>query len=192
MAAQLAAATTADDLTSVRKEIEAFFPDAATDRDAGRLNLARWEGPYAKEPAATYRMAPAEARKALDRRLWADATERLLDLRVSDDVSSAVKAAEQAATLLPERPTLANRLIDKAVHRARQDLGRLRRTEVKELAAVLRDRLAQPAEALEVLRDWLKIQRDRLSDTDADGPLAPGEPLRRATPGSRHGDRALA
>jgi tetratricopeptide (TPR) repeat protein len=172
LAAQLAAATTADDLTSVRKAIEAFFPDAATDRDAGGVNLARWEGAYAKEPAETYRMAPPEARKALDRRLWADATERLLDLQVSDNVSSAVKAAEQAATLLPERPTLASRLVDKAVRRARQDLGRLRRTEVKELAAVLRDRMAQPAEALVVLRDWLKIQRDRLSDTDADGPLA--------------------
>jgi len=172
LSAKLTAATTADQLKDVLKEIEAFFPDASADRDAGRVNLARWEAPYAKEPAAAYRMASPEARKALDRRIWADATERLLDLQVSDNVQSAVRSAEQATTLLPERPTLANRLIDKAVHRARQDLGRLRSAEVKELAAVLRERLAQPAEALAVLRDWLKIQRDRLSDTDAEGPLA--------------------
>ncbi len=136
------------------------------------MNLARWEAAYDKDPAAAYRMASSEARKALDRRLWADATERLLELQVADNMQSALRSAEQAATLLPERPTLANRLVDKAVHRARQDLGRLRRAEIKELAAVLRDRLAQPAEALAVLRDWLKIQRDRLSSTDAEGPLA--------------------
>jgi hypothetical protein len=172
LAAKLSAASTVDDLNAVIKDIVAFFPDAATDRAAGLVNLARWEAPYAKDPAATYRLAPPEARKALDRRLWVDATERVLELQVTDSVTSAIRSAEQAATLLPERPTLANRLIDKAVQRARQDLGRLRRTELTELAGVLRERLAQPAEALAVVRDWLKIQRDRLSDTDAEGPLA--------------------
>ena len=36
---------------------------------------------------------------------------------------------------------------------------------------VYREKLQQPAEALKVLVDWLKTQQDRLSSTDAEGPL---------------------
>ena len=60
-------------------------------------------------------MAPAEVRKGLDRRLWADATERLLDLQTTDDFQSALGPAERAGTLFRKSPTLASRLIDKAV-----------------------------------------------------------------------------
>ena len=54
---------------------------------------------------------------------------------------------------------------------ARQDIEYLRLSEVKALAAAIRERLHQPDEATNVLADWLKIQRDRLSTTDAEGPV---------------------
>jgi hypothetical protein len=44
-------------------------------------------------------------------------------------------------------------------------------SEVKAVAAAIRERLRQPEEARTVLADWLKIQRDRLSATDAEGPV---------------------
>jgi len=169
--AKLAAATSAADLQAVILEIEQFFRLASTDRDSGRVNLARWKALYEDDPAKTYREAPPEVRKGLDRQLWAEATERFLDLQSTQDVQTTIDLAERAATTLPEKPDLPARLIAKAIAAARQNLGALRQAEAKALAGVLRDRLKQPGEALEVLRDWLKIQRDRLSDTDAEGPL---------------------
>lgn len=63
-------------------------------------------------------------------------------------------------------------MIQKAVSRARQTLSTLRLSELKELAAVLKDKLNQPDQALAVLREWLEIRRSRLSGTDAEGPVA--------------------
>jgi hypothetical protein len=169
--AKLAVATDAALLKGVIQEIEAFFPKAAADVASGHVNLAPWEGPYAEDPAGAYRTASLPVRKGLDRRLWADATERFLELQVSRDIQSALALAQRAETTLPEKKGLAGRLIEKAIRQARQDLGALRQSEVKDLAGVLRDKLGQPAEALGVLRDWLKVQQGRLSATDAEGPL---------------------
>ena len=169
--ARLAAATTAADLTAVIREIDDFFPDAANDFASGRINLARWEGPYGDDPAGTLRTAPPAVGKALNRRIWADATTRLLELQASRDLQSALAAAEQAATVLPEKPSLPAHLIEKATTTARQDLADLRLSEAKALATVYREKLQQPAEALKVLGDWLKTQQERLSSTDAEGLL---------------------
>jgi hypothetical protein len=169
--ARLATATTAPELAALIKEISEFFPKAASDQASGRLSLARWEGPYSDDPAGTYRAAPLPIREALDRRIWADATARLLELQASEDLPAALAASEQAATALPEKNTLPAQLIGKAATTARQDLGNLRLSEVKALAAVYRDKLQQPADALQILSDWLKIRQKRLSTTDAEGPL---------------------
>ena len=169
--ARLAAAATAADLTAVIEEIKAFFPNAAADKESGQITLVRWESTYSDDPAGTYRTAAPPIRKALDRRIWADATARLLELQAAQDVPSALAAADQAASLLPERTTLPAQLIEKATTTARQDLANLRLSEAKALAAVYREKLQQPAEALKVLSDWLKSQQDRLSSTDAEGPL---------------------
>lgn len=40
------------------------------------------------------------------------------------------------------------------------------------LAQAYRDRLKNPQSAVEIYRDWLKIQRDKLSETDAEGPVS--------------------
>ena len=167
----LAAATNAADLNRVIQEINDFFPMAAADTDSGRVNLARWLQSYADNPAGTYREVSAQAKKALDRRLWADANERLLDVQISPDLQTAVDVSERARSTVPERPKLPAQLLEKATRLARQDLGTLRLSEVKLLAEVYREKLQQPADALTVLSDWLKIQRDRLSSTDAEGPL---------------------
>jgi tetratricopeptide (TPR) repeat protein len=169
--AKLAAATTAVDLTAVIQDIKDFFPEAATDKESGRINLAQWVAGYDDNPAVMYHDAPPPVRKALDRRIWADATARLLELEAARDVPSALAAADQAASTLPEKTTLPAQLVEKATTTARQDLANLRLSEVKALAMVYREKLQQPAEALKVLGDWLKSQQDRLSSTDAEGPL---------------------
>jgi hypothetical protein len=165
------AATSAADLKNVIDEIKSFFPDAAADLASGRVNLSAWEAFYSENPAAAYRKASVAVRKALDRRLWADTTERQLRLLAAQDLATALTISDQAASTLPEKPKLPAELIEHAAGAARQELGTLRQSEVKALAAAYRDKLAQPETALKVLGDWLKIQRDRLSATDAEGPL---------------------
>jgi hypothetical protein len=167
----LAAATTTPDLKRLIAEIERFFPDVSNNRTSGSTNLAQWEKPYNDNPAAAYRLATDEVRKALDRRLWADATERSLELAANQSVTSALDASDQAAALLPERPEVAARLTRKGLEKARQNLAEMRLDEVKAMAQVYRERLRQPNEALNFLRDWLKTKQDRLSETDAEGPL---------------------
>jgi tetratricopeptide (TPR) repeat protein len=169
--AMLAAAPGAAELKGVLQEIEAFFPDAAADKVSARVNLARWEGAYGDSPAAAYRDAPAQVRKALDRRLWADATARRLELEASGDLQAALTLSDQAAAILPDKPALPAQLLEQATRLARQDLGSLRLSEVKALAAAYRGKEQQSELALKLLGDWLKIQRDRLSATDAEGAL---------------------
>jgi tetratricopeptide (TPR) repeat protein len=170
---KLVAATGEAELKTLIEQIEAFFPGAAADKESGRSNLARWEKAYTDDPARTYRdrETPPHIRKVLDRRLWADAAVRLLDIQAAHDLPAAIAASERASTLVPERPSLAIDLLEKATRAARQDIGALRLSEVKALATAIRERLRQPDEARNVLADWLKIQRDRLSTTDAEGPV---------------------
>jgi hypothetical protein len=168
--ARLARASGIADVKAIVQAIESFFPDVATDRESARANLTNWEAPYTNDPAAAYHVAPQRIRKALDRRLWADATERLLELQSTKDLQSAIDLSERAEALLPEKPNLGAQLIEKAARLARQDLGPARLAEVKALALVYREKLHQPDESLNILRDWLKIQREKLSNTDAEGP----------------------
>ena len=111
--ATLDAATDVQGLEAAIREIEEFFPRAKDDADSARTNLARWDELYAKDPAAAYRDAPANVRKALDRRLWADANERLLDEQPAGDLRAALALAQRATTLVPEKKELASRLIER-------------------------------------------------------------------------------
>ncbi len=97
--------------------------------------------------------------------------QRLLVLQAGADLQTALSAAERAQTSLPERPDLPTGLLDLAARRARRNLGALRLAEAKSLGDLYREKLHQPDEALTALRDWLKIQQDRLSSTDAEGTL---------------------
>ncbi len=170
--ARLAAASKSESLTELISLIERFFPEASRDRASGQIDVSRWNQAYTTEPGAAYRSAPADVRKALDRRLWADAVSRLLEVQASLDPRSALDLATKAETELPDRPELATKLLNTGLAQAGQNLGSLRLAEVKALAQAYRERLKDPQKAVELYRGWLKIQRDKLSETDAEGPVA--------------------
>ena len=157
------------------------FPNASTDRESSRVNLAQWLAPYANDPASTYHSAPPEVRKALDRRLWAEATERSLDLQ--NDRGHPIGRRpwrNKPRPCSPKSRICPTQLIAKAVGAGRQELAPCARPRSRHWPPLCAIGSNSPTEALELLRDWLKIQRDRLSDTDADGPLVAGRPLRGA------------
>ena len=103
--AQLASAKTVEELKALRERIESFLTDARTPR-GGDADLARWEAPYANDPAEAYRSAPEAVRAALDHRLWADTTQRLLEAQMRDEPKNALALAEEASSLLPDRPAV--------------------------------------------------------------------------------------
>jgi hypothetical protein len=170
--ARLAAANDPAGLRTLAQQVESFFPEARDDRGSAEVRVGRVDGPYAEDPAAAYRDAPPRIRKALDRRLWADVQERLLESEPTADLSAAIARSEQAAARLPERPELAARLLEKAAAAARSDPGALRLADVKALADVYRSRLRRPDDAQQVLRDWLQLKQSKLSGGDAEGRLA--------------------
>lgn len=170
--ARLASAGGLAALKSVAAEIQSFFPDAPNDRAAGRTDLGRWEARYADDPAEAYRSAPDAVRKALDRRLWVDARQRVIEGEPIPDLATGLSRADQAAEQLPERPDLPARLVEKSVAAARRELGTMRQEEVKRLAEVYRGRLRRPDDARQVLRDWLDLKKGKLSETDAEGRVA--------------------
>lgn len=171
--ALLADANAPDDLKKLREEIERFFPDAANDQAASSTpGLAPWVERYAADPAAAYKNAPEPVRKALDRRLWVDVTAKLLENQVSQDLASSINLVDQAEKLAPERPELVSKLIEKARELALRDLGSLRIEQVRAIGGLLKDRAAGADSALEFYRDWLRAQRGRLGDADAEGRVA--------------------
>jgi len=170
--AKLTAASTSESIKEIIPLIERFFPEAASDRASNQINLGRWNEAYANNPAAAYRTAPADIRKALNRRLWVDAVAKLLEVQAAFDPRSALELASRAETELPDRPQLATKLLNMGLDQARQNLGSLRLAEVKALALAIREKLKDPQAALELYRNWLKVRRDRLSETDAEGPVA--------------------
>jgi hypothetical protein len=170
--AMLAAASKSGSVKQIVALIERFFPEAAKDRASCQIDLGRWNEAYANDPRAAYRAAPADVRKALNRRLWADAVAKLLEVQAALDPRSAIELASMAETELPDRPQLATKLLNTGLDQARQNLGSLRLAEVRALAQAYREKLKVPQAALELYRNWLKTQRDRLSETDAEGPVA--------------------
>jgi hypothetical protein len=169
--AKLAAAAGSDEIKGIIAAIENFFPQAAKDHAAGRIELGRREQTYKSDPAGAYREAPLNLRGALDRRLYADAVERLWEKQVALDPARGVALAQRAEAELPERTDLATKLLTKGLEAARRDLGSLLLAELKTIGQTFRDKLKNPQAALELYRDWLRLKRDRLSDTDAEGRL---------------------
>ncbi len=170
--ARLAAARTSEAVKEVVAAIERFFPQAAKDQDAGRIILGRWDQAYAHDGADAAPAPPADIRRALDRRLWADAVQQLLETQAAEDPHMAIRLVPRAEAELPERPELAKRLLIKSLEEAQQNLGMVRLAEVKEMAWNYREKLQNPRAAVELYRNWLKVRRDRLSPTDAEGPVA--------------------
>ncbi|WP_165072184.1 hypothetical protein [Paludisphaera rhizosphaerae] len=170
--AMLAAAKSPPDLDSLKEEVERFFPSSATPPAGGETGLGAWGEQYEQDPATAYRSAPAGVRSALDRRLWADIVQKVLESRVAMDLQGALKAVDDAEKLVPERPLLAAKLVDQAQTRARETLASLSLAEARSVASLLQKQAKDQGPALEFYRDWLKVRRDRLSPTDAEGPVA--------------------
>jgi hypothetical protein len=165
--ARLAEAGAADDLRALVDEIASFFPRAAR---PVQVDLGAWEGPFAQDPASGYLALSAAARAALDHRLWADATQRLLERRAADAPQDAPRLADQASAQLPDRPLVARRLLDQGLATAARELGSLRRADVEAIARLYREKLGQPGRARALVRDWLDDQRqNHLNPTDAEG-----------------------
>lgn len=169
--AMLAGAATPAVLGTLKDEVERFFPLASGDAAAGGVDLGSWGAKYDEDPASAYRSAPAELRKPLDRRLWGDVVQKLLETRAAEDVQAALKMVDETTSLLPERPDLATKMIAQAQARARQDLASLRIADLKAVGELLKRRAGDRGADLNLYRDWLKARRDRLSDTDAEGPV---------------------
>ena len=172
--AKLAAADDAAGLEAVIGEIKAFFPAAANDRASARVNLARWEAPYADDPAEAYRdRAPADrpqgARSAaLGRRpgsgCWIASRSRT-SRPASPSRSRRRACSPRSPTSRPacwRRPSASTGTIWPPCGRTRS----------RRWPQVYREKLQQPDEAQKVLRDWLEIKRTRLSETDAEGPVS--------------------
>jgi tetratricopeptide (TPR) repeat protein len=170
--AALAAARTPDELKALVERIEGFFPAAKLPAVAG-ADLEPWERPYANDPFNAYTRAPESARKALDRRLWADAVQKAVERRAAEQPDAALTLAEEASDRLPDRPEVARALFERGLSRAEQSIGTLGLGEVESLAKVFKDRLNQPDRARALYRAWLDEQRDRrLSPHDAEGRIA--------------------
>jgi hypothetical protein len=170
--ARLASAADPETLKALVADIEAFWPDAPKRPPAGS-DASAWLAPYADDPAAAIRGAPGPARAVLNHRLWADATERLLEAEAAARPADAMALADRAEATLGDRPEVAARLLDLGLKAAARNLGTLRQREVEELARVYRERLHQPERALSLIRDWLDERRDHhLSPTDAEGRVA--------------------
>lgn len=170
--AMLSTSKTQGALEKLKEEVDQLFPSAATPPAAGETGLGAWGEQYDQDPATAYRAAPPEIRAALDRRLWADVVEALLKSRVSTDVQGALRAVEDAEKQVPERPLLAAKLVEQVETRAREGLSALRLADARAVASLLERQAGDRGPAIEFYRDWLKAQRDRLSPTDAEGPVA--------------------
>lgn len=172
--AALTTARTAAELTALTTRIEQFLPDARKPGDPGESpEVARWRQPYANDPADAYRAASPAVRSALDRRLWVDATRARIERQVAEEPGSILGRAEEAATLLPDRPEVATTLLEKGLASQARDVAGLKRSEVDSLARLYRERLNQPEKARDLYRTWLDEQLAHgLSDRDAEGRLA--------------------
>ncbi|MFO0893040.1 MAG: hypothetical protein U0790_28375 [Isosphaeraceae bacterium] len=169
--ARFAGTTTVQGAKDLLSTIERFFPEAARVADAARAEEERWRQSYEADPAGAYRQAPPAARKALDRRLWSDARQKQIELEAADDPQAAITLAPRAEAELPDRPEFAAGLLKRGLDLATRNLASLRLSELKSVGEAYRDKLKDPDRAFQVYRDWLKLQRDKLSPTDAEGPV---------------------
>lgn len=162
------AAKSSAELDRILFKLEAFFPEAAKGPHPG--DLSAWKDAYANEPAVAYRKADESTRATLDRKLWADALQKRLQLRAREQPKEALGLGDEAASKLPDRPTLAAALKEEGLEAASRDVGSLRQAEVEELARKYREDMKQPERAEELIRRWLDDQRsNRLSRDDAEG-----------------------
>lgn len=167
--ARIREARTAAQVEGIASEIEKTFPESA--RPAAAPLPAEVEQRYESDPEGTYHAAPPPLRAGLDRRLWADATTRSLELQVDASPQDAQEIARKAKGLLSDRAGLADRLLVRGLEAAaRKDIGGLRQGDIEFLAREYEKDPTQAGRARDLKRRWLDDQREhRLSPSDAEG-----------------------
>lgn len=146
-------------LEALIAEVSEFLPDS---RQPQPGDIGRWQAAYENDPYATYLKAPESARKALDRRLLADLRERRLRERASANPATALSLAAEARSELPDRPKVARDLRITGLKTASEDVTKLRRGEILELANNY-DKIGQPDAGRDLIRTWLLDRREKLS-----------------------------
>jgi hypothetical protein len=168
--ARLSQAKTADEVRALTKDIEAFFPKAKVPGERVPFQVGR---AYDDNPSDTYRGAAETVRAALDRKLWADAQQKSLELQAvaakAEGREGGLRAlAQQAKVLLPDRPEVATQWENSDLEAASARAESLRKDDAEAVAAAFEKR-GQPDRARDVRRRWLAGQRERLSPSDAEG-----------------------
>ncbi len=97
----------------------------------------------------------------LDRHLLADLLERSFRERAATHPQNALQIAEEARSRLSDRPQVAQDLRTKGLQAAAQDVSKLRRNEVLELAKSY-DKIGRPDEGRDLIRAWLLDRREKI------------------------------
>lgn len=170
--ANLGTAASSEDLAELVKSIERFFPKAKLGGSRAPAQDETSRAEYSKDPGHAYRTAPADVRSYLDRRLWVDAMEKRMRVMAQNDPRAAIDLASRSETELPEQKELAADLINIGIESALRNVAGFRLAEAKAISQTIRDRFHKPESAETFLVEWLKAQRGKLSQTDADGRLS--------------------
>ncbi len=166
--AKLREALAPADLERLLADVEQALPDAAR---PGALNAPLPSAAYGRNPEATYHASGPPERAYLDRQLWADTLERLLDAQLDANPLDAQALADQARNRLPDRPRFADRLLTRGLEAAAKDVAALRQPDLEDLAKLYRKDggAAGDEKARTLIRRWLEHQRqNRLGPSDAE------------------------
>lgn len=157
--AQAREAKTVEALRELADRVARFLPESERVQTA---DLSAWQAAYETDPFDAYRQASQAVRRALDRRLLAGILERELRLRAAADPRSAIALADEARSRLPDRPALAAELRSQGLQARSQDVSRLRRDEVVDLARTY-EQNGQPQKGRDLIRAWLLQRRDAIA-----------------------------
>ena len=182
-------------LRSLIGRSRSFFPAAADDRAAARSEPGPVGGPVCRRPGRGLslgaRRRPQGARPpALGRRR----SSGCMELEPIPDLAAAHRACRsRPPSLLPEKPDLPARLLEKAVaaarRRARPPCGSTRSRPWPKSTASGCDGPTRPRRSSAT---GSRSSGPGSATTDAEGRGRPGRPLRGDAPGPRHGRRVAA
>ena len=163
-------------MAPILKEIEAFFPQAATTRFTRPKDFDEWLARYQADPAGAYRRAPKPVQDMLDRTLWADAIEARLRAAVKHSPRRGIEFAAEAREKLPERLKVADELRDLGVEASTKAVSELKESEIKALAESFDKGGGNSARLLDLYRHWLDDLREKkLGKNDVEGRITLAE-----------------